>query len=85
MDPRYGLWQGWFQTEAVAMQHRKGCPGLAGERWLVPMATASDGYNRLRCRALRWIGRSLVRWGSRLQQRYDAAQVPAFYPAKSIR
>ena len=24
MDPRYSFWQGWFETEAVAMAHRKG-------------------------------------------------------------
>ncbi len=84
MDPRFNLWQGWAQTEVVAMEHRKGHTGLAEERWLVPMATAKYGYDRLHCRALRWVGRNLVRWGSRLQQRYEAAgTVPTFYPAKS--
>ena len=86
MDPIFGLWQGWFQTEVVAAAHRNGRAGLAEERWLVPMATANYGYDRLHCRALRWVGRSLVRWGSRLQQRYDTAnKIPTFYPAKSIR
>ena len=85
MDPRFNLWQGWFETEAVAMEHRKGRAGLAEERWLVPTATAGDGCHRLDHRALRWVGRSLVCWGWRLQQRYDAAsQIPTFYPAKSI-
>ncbi|MBN1136417.1 MAG: hypothetical protein JXM73_07515 [Anaerolineae bacterium] len=85
MDPRYGLWQSWFETEAVAMAHRNGRAGLVEERWLVPMATAKYGYDRLHCRALRWVGCNLVRWGSRLQQRYDTVgQVPTFYPAKSI-
>jgi len=86
MDPRFNLWQGWFETEAVAMAHRKGHAGLAEEQWLVPMATAGDGYNRLHRRTLRWVGRNLVRWGWRLQQRYDAAgKIPTFYLAKSIR
>ena len=86
MDPRVSLWQGWFETEAVAMAHRKGHAGLAEERWLVPMSTAGDGTDRLHRRALRSVGRKLVRWGLRLQQRYEAAgKVPTFYPAKSIR
>jgi hypothetical protein len=86
MDPRDDLWQGWFQTEVMAMERRIGRAGLAEERWLVPMATAEHGHNRLYCRALRWVGRNLIRWGWRLQQRYDAAgTIPTFYPAKSIR
>ena len=85
MDPRFNLWQGWFQTEVVAMEHRKGLSGLAAERWLVPMATAKHDYDGFHCRALRWVGRNLVRWGWRLQQRYDAAgTIPTLYPAKSI-
>ena len=86
MDPRFNLWQGWFQTEVVAMTHRKGRAGLAEVRWLASMATVKDKRDRLHCRVLRWVGRNLVRWGWRLQQRYDAAgKIPAFYPAISIR
>ena len=86
MDPIFGLWQGWFQTEVVAMAHRKGRAGLAEERWLVPMATAGDRHDRLHRRALRWVGRNLVRWGWRLEQRYGVAgTIPTFYPAKSTR
>lgn len=86
MDPRCSLWLGWFQTEVVATEHRRGRAGLAEERWLVPTATAKHEYDGLHCRALRWVGRNLVRWGWRLQRRYEAAgTIPTFYPAKSIR
>jgi hypothetical protein len=84
MDPRCGVWQGWFQTESVAMEHRNGRAGLAEEQWLVPVATAKHGYDGLHCRALRWVGRNLVRWGWRLQQRYEAAgTIPTLYPARN--
>jgi hypothetical protein len=86
MDPRFDLWQGWSQTEAVAMAHRKGYACLAEERWLVAMSAGREQTDRLHRRALRSVGRKLVRWGLRLQERYEAAgQVPTFYPAKSIR
>ena len=86
MDPRFNSWQGWFQTQAVALERINCHTGQAEEQWLASWATAQPRHNHLHCRALRWVGRNLVRWGSRLQQRYDVAgTIPTFYPAKSTR
>jgi hypothetical protein len=42
--------------------------------------------NSWRCRALRWAGRSMVRWGSRLQERYSATgKIPTLYTANGTR
>jgi len=84
MDPRFNNWQGWFQTQAVALEHLERRTGQTEEQWLAPLATTRHGYDRLRRRALGWVGRNLVRWGWRLQQRYGAAgTIPTFYPAKT--
>lgn len=43
----------------------------------------SDSFH---CRALTWLGRQLVAWGWRLQERYGAAVAPPMLrPAKSAR
>lgn len=45
-----------------------------------------EGRNRFHCRALIWLGRRLVAWGSHLQARFGApVETPALRPANHCR
>ena len=86
MDPRFNSWHAWFQTEVSANECRRAPHSRAGWEFLVPQTMVKDNPNSWRCRTLRWAGRSMVRWGSRLQERYSATgKIPTLYTANGTR
>jgi hypothetical protein len=86
MDPRFNSWHAWFETEVSAGECRQAQHHGVGWEWSAPQTTVKNNYDSVRCRALRWAGRKMVRWGSRLQERYSATgKIPALHPANSTR
>jgi hypothetical protein len=55
-------------------------------RLIRPALAGREKRDRFHCRALTWLGRRLVAWGWRLQERYSAAAAaPTLRPANRTR
>ena len=75
-------------TDFLAYQeHYKDLQREAEGYRLVRQALAGrERRDRFHCRALTWLGRRLVAWGWRLQERYSAAAAaPTLRPANRTR
>jgi len=71
----------------VYREHYKDLLREAERNRLVRQALAGrESRDRFHCRALTWLGRRLVAWGCRLQERYSAAATaPALRAANHSR
>jgi hypothetical protein len=76
-------WTNWH-IDAVAAQHRDDLLREAQDRRLIRQAAPADSKpQHFYRRSLAWLGRRLIVWGSRLQQRYGAEKPVSRMQARS--
>jgi hypothetical protein len=69
---------GWRDVVAHQERYKDLRREAERDRLILHELALIERENRLRCRAITWLGRSLVSWGWRLQERYGAElEVPA--------
>ncbi len=76
-----------WNTIEMAREHCDDLLRVAEQERLARQARAGHlrPHHSVTCRLLRWLGRELVAWGLRLQERQGTAVVPAFRPVGSAR